>query len=111
MAMPEQLTDRERAKFRDTGNISETRLGIAIKESIALPITFDPTIYAAIQSAEDKVEVVTYLDIGSRKNRRPYTITYTANSVSPTASCIDTFNYTLASGEYVYTGTTRVTTP
>jgi hypothetical protein len=111
MALPNHINDREYEKFRDTGTQGQTRVAIKIEESIALPITFDPSIYSSILSAEDKEEEVTYLNINSRKNRRPNTITYTAVSVSPTASVVDTFAYTLAAGEYVYTGTTRVTTP
>lgn len=103
--------DRENSSYRVADAPNKTRVAIDIESSIALPITLDASLIAEILSAEDKEEAYTWLDINSRKLRRKDTITYTAVSVSPTASVVDTFSYVLAAGEYVFTGTTRVTTP
>lgn len=113
MALPEHVNDRNYQSFRDTLTPGKTKVAVQIEQdpSEPIPITLDASLIAQILSAEDKEEAYTWLDINSRKLRRVDTITYTAVSVSPTASVIDTFSYVLAAGEYVFTGTTRVTTP
>jgi hypothetical protein len=105
MAMSKSVRDREHDKFDDVDGRATVRV------KVLNPVGSTDTILEQMKDANDFIEVQTWLDIASSKNRRPDTTTYSAASVSATATIEDQYTYTYAGGEYVYTGTIRTYTP
>jgi hypothetical protein len=118
MAQPESISDRIRSSYtEDSLNPGTSREKVtALIDPSQLPLPVDASglsssEYSKIINADDKLETYVWLDFNSRKLRRVSTITYMADSVSLTAQVVDTFNYTLSSGEYRLDNITRTYTP
>lgn len=116
--MPDQLSDRHKRSYtEDTLFAGDTRQKVtALIDPSQLPLPVDASgasssQYSKIINADDKIEDYVWLDFNSRKLRRISTITYSAASISLTATVIDTFSYTLSAGEYRLDTITRTYTP
>jgi len=107
MAQSQSIKDREFSSFVDSpGRPDKSAREVVVANSTPIPISFDQSIAEKILSASDRIRTITWLDFSNKRNRRIASKTYTALSVGP-QTLVETFNYSLVSGEYRLDGSSR----
>lgn len=80
--MPQQLTDREQGKFRDTGDITKTRVGVDIEQSIPLPVYLTQSTGSTRVVQYSEVSVATGIETTILSYTVPLSKTLNINSIN-----------------------------
>lgn len=101
MAIPEQISDREKRKFRESSVIPEhTVVAVTVEDDLT------SSIIDSILSASDRVDLYTWQDSGTIAERVTQIVT-TAPSVTA-LTLTTTFTYNTAGAWYVIASKSRV---